>query len=62
VDDNVLANAIARTFDLTPGAIISRFDLKKPGFRKTAAYGHFGREEFSWEKLDYVDKIANAIK
>lgn len=62
VDDNVLANAIARTFDLTPGGIISRFDLKKPGFRKTAAYGHFGREEFSWEKLDYVDKIANAIK
>lgn len=62
VDDNVLANAIARTFDLTPSGIISRFDLKKPGFRQTAAYGHFGREEFSWEKLDYVDKIANAVK
>jgi S-adenosylmethionine synthetase len=61
-DDMKLAEAIAKTFDLTPAGIISRFDLKKPGFRKTAAYGHFGRDEFTWEKLDYVDKIADAVK
>ncbi|TVR28229.1 MAG: methionine adenosyltransferase [Balneolaceae bacterium] len=62
VDDMKLAKAIADTFDMTPSGIISRFDLKKPGFRKTAAYGHFGRDEFTWEELNYVDKIANAVK
>jgi S-adenosylmethionine synthetase len=62
VDDMVLAKAIADTFDMTPSGIISRFDLKKPGFRNTAAYGHFGRDEFTWEELNYVDKIANAVK
>lgn len=62
VSDLELAYAIGKTFDLTPAGIISRFDLKKPGFRKTAAYGHFGRDEFLWENLDYVDKIADAVK
>ncbi|MCC5942683.1 MAG: methionine adenosyltransferase [Balneolaceae bacterium] len=62
VNDANLAKAILDVFDLTPGGIISRLELKKPGFRKTAAYGHFGRSEFNWEKLDYVDKIANAVK
>jgi S-adenosylmethionine synthetase len=49
-------------FDLTPAGIIERLDLKKPIFRKTAAYGHFGRNEFSWEKLNYVDEITNAVR
>lgn len=62
VSDVELAKAISKTFDLTPAGIISRLDLKKPGFRKTAAYGHFGRDEFTWEKLDYVDKLASAVK
>lgn len=62
VDDMKLAEAISKTFDLTPSGIISRFDLRKPGFKKTAAYGHFGRNEFTWEQLDYVDKITNAVK
>jgi S-adenosylmethionine synthetase len=62
VDDVKLAEAITKTFDLTPSGIISRFDLRKPGFKKTAAYGHFGRNEFTWEQLDYVDKITNAVK
>jgi S-adenosylmethionine synthetase len=61
VDDMVLAKAIADTFDMTPSGIISRFELKKPGFRKTAAYGHFGRNEFTWEKLDYVDRLSNSV-
>jgi len=62
VDDMKLAEAIMKTFDLTPAGIIKRLELKKPGFKKTAAYGHFGRDEFTWEKLDFVDKIANAVK
>lgn len=62
VDDSKLAAAIIKTFDLTPAGIISRLDLKKPGFRKTAAYGHFGRDGFTWEKLDYVDELASAVK
>ena len=41
--------------DLTPQGIIKRLDLRKPVFRATAAYGHFGRPEFSWEKLDLVE-------
>lgn len=61
VEDMKLADAIHKTFDCTPGSIIKRFDLKRPIYRKTAAYGHFGRDEFPWEQLDYVDKIQNAI-
>ncbi|MFO7847681.1 MAG: methionine adenosyltransferase [Balneolaceae bacterium] len=61
VSDLELARAISKTFDLTPAGIIKRLELKTPGFKKTAAYGHFGRNEFTWEKLDYVDEIANAV-
>jgi S-adenosylmethionine synthetase len=60
--DVELANAISKVFDLTPAGIISRLELTKPGFRRTAAYGHFGRSEFTWEKLNYVDELVNAVK
>ncbi len=59
--DMKLVNAIKQTFDLTPEGIINRFNLKRPIYAKTAAYGHFGREEFPWEKLNYTDKIQNAL-
>ena len=62
VSDKDLGKAISRVIDLTPAGIVERFNLKTPGFRQTAAYGHFGRSEFAWEKLDYVDKIANAVR
>lgn len=62
ISDVKLAKAISKVFDLTPAGIISRLELTKPGFRKTAAYGHFGRSEFTWEKLDYVDKLVSALK
>jgi S-adenosylmethionine synthetase len=62
ISDIKLAKAINKVFDLTPAGIIERLDLKKPIFRKTAAYGHFGRNEFSWEKLNYVDEITNAVR
>src|SRR5690625_2033514 len=61
VEDIDLANAIQKTFDLTPSGIITRFDLKRPIYRDTAVYGHFGRDEFPWEQLDYADKIADAL-
>lgn len=62
VPDENLAKAISTVFDLTPAGIISRLQLKKPGFKKTAAYGHFGREEFAWEKTDYINEIVNKVK
>jgi len=61
VNDIALADKIASVFDCTPAGIIKRFDLKRPIYRKTAAYGHFGREGFPWEKLDYTDKIQNTL-
>ncbi len=50
--------------DLTPRGIIKRLDLRRPIYRKTAAYGHFGRseKEFSWEKLDLVKMLRKAVK
>lgn len=53
---------IGKVFDLRPSAIIDALDLRKPIFRKTTNYGHFGREGFSWEKTDKVDAIKALIK
>jgi S-adenosylmethionine synthetase len=57
--DDELTKIVREVFDLTPKGIIERLDLRRPIYRKTAAFGHFGREEdtFTWEKLDYVDKL-----
>lgn len=52
---------VLAVFDLTPAGIIKTLDLKKPIYKKTAAYGHFGRNEFSWEKLDKVEEIKKNI-
>jgi S-adenosylmethionine synthetase len=52
-----LEKYIKENIDLTPKGIIERLDLRKPIFRETAAYGHFGREQFPWENLDLVDKF-----
>lgn len=57
-----LEKAVRATFDLKPAAIVKNLDLLKPIYSKTAAYGHFGREEFSWEKLDKVDALKQAVK
>lgn len=62
VKDAVLAQAVEQVFDCTPFGIISRFGLDKPIFRPTAAYGHFGRDEFPWEQLDYTGRILDAVK
>lgn len=50
--DEKLADMVAEKFDFRPQAIIERLDLRNPVYQKTASYGHFGRAEFSWEKLD----------
>lgn len=59
VDEAKIQNAIKKTFDLTPGGIINRLELRRPIFSKTAAYGHFGREDadFTWEKTDMIDEL-----
>jgi S-adenosylmethionine synthetase len=57
VPDEKIEKAIAATFDLTPAAIIRSLDLLKPIYRETAAYGHFGRDGFTWERVDKVDAL-----
>ncbi len=59
IHDEELTKIVRELFDLTPKGIIERLDLRRPIYRVTAAFGHFGREEdtFTWEKLDYVDKL-----
>ncbi|NLD60936.1 methionine adenosyltransferase [Candidatus Sumerlaeota bacterium] len=61
VSNEVLCKAVEKVFDLKPAAIIAALDLKKPVFKKTAAYGHFGRAEFSWEKRNKVDALKKAV-
>jgi S-adenosylmethionine synthetase len=55
-----IEDAIAETFDLRPAAIIRDLDLKRPIYQKTAAYGHFGREDadFTWERTDRAEQLA----
>ena len=60
--DDQLAALVNDVFDMRPAAIIERLDLRRPIYRATAAYGHFGRGDFSWEKTDYVDKLKNALR
>ncbi|MBO7377785.1 MAG: methionine adenosyltransferase, partial [Clostridia bacterium] len=55
--DGEIANIISKEFDLRPAAIIKTLDLLKPVYRKTAAYGHFGRKEFAWERTDRVEDL-----
>lgn len=59
VSDEEIIKKINDNFDLRPKAIIEYLDLKKPIYKKTASYGHFGRTDhtFNWEKLDMVDKL-----
>lgn len=63
VSDEKLMKLVRDVFDLTPSGIIDRLNLARGIYRKTAAYGHFGREDedFTWEKLDYVDKLRSAL-
>lgn len=64
VPDAELAKVIQKEFDLRPREIIKRLDLLRPIYRKTAVYGHFGRneKEFTWEKLDLVKDLQTAVR
>ena len=59
-----IEKAILEVFDLRPGAIIRDLDLRRPIYRKTASYGHFGRDEgdFTWERTDRVDALKAAVE
>ena len=61
VEEEILEKYILANFDMRPKAIIDQLDLLKPIYKKTAAYGHFGRDEFSWEKTDRAAKMADDL-
>ena len=52
---------VRKEFDLTPAGIIKTFELKRPIYYPTAAYGHFGRSSFPWESLDKVDILKKSL-
>ena len=62
IPEEKISMLVRKFFKLNPRGIIESLDLRKPVFRQTAAYGHFGRPEFSWEKLDKVDLLREAAK
>lgn len=57
VSDQSLINLVRKIFDLRPYGLIEMLDLLRPIYLNTAVYGHFGREEFPWEKIDKVDEL-----
>ncbi|MCI1650198.1 methionine adenosyltransferase [Bifidobacterium tibiigranuli] len=64
IDREKIQQAVARTFDFRQLAIIDELDLRRPIYRKTAAYGHFGRNDadFTWERTDKADELARNVK
>jgi S-adenosylmethionine synthetase len=63
ISDDRIVTLIREHFDLKPKGLIDMLDLKRPIYRETAAYGHFGREDvdFPWERTDKVDLLKDAI-
>lgn len=61
VDEQSLSDAVRKNFELTPKGIIETLDLRKPIYKKTAAFGHFGRNGFSWEKTDKADALLHSL-
>ena len=60
VAKEAIEKAVDETFDLRPGAIIRDLRLRRPIYRQTAAYGHFGREGFPWEETNRVEQLRAA--
>jgi len=62
-DPDAILRAVSEVFDLRPGAIVDALELRRPGYRTTAAYGHFGREgdRFTWERTDRVEALRAAV-
>ena len=61
VPEQRIEEGIKKVFDLSPSSIIKTLNLKRPIYQKTATYGHFGREEFPWEKIDKVRELQSII-
>ncbi len=61
IEDGALTEIVKKLFDFRPAAIIDRLDLRKPIYKKTTNYGHFGNPKLPWEKLDMVDKLKAAV-
>ncbi|HET7153287.1 MAG TPA: methionine adenosyltransferase [Candidatus Kapabacteria bacterium] len=64
VPDTLMARLISREIDMTPKGIIERLNLRRPIYKKTASYGHFGRreEEFTWEALDLIPLLKKTLR
>jgi S-adenosylmethionine synthetase len=64
IDNTKLTKAVTQLWDLRPAKITQSLDLLKPRYQKTAAYGHFGRNEdsFTWEKTDKVEALKDIAK
>ncbi len=60
-DPSKIEAAVRSTFDLRPGAIVRDLDLKRPIYKASAAYGHFGRDQFPWEQLGKLDELKSAL-
>lgn len=60
--DDKLAEIVVKEFDLRPSAIIDKLQLRKPVYRQTASYGHFGKEWLAWEKTDKAQDLAKYVK
>jgi S-adenosylmethionine synthetase len=64
ISDSAISDLIKKNFDLTPAGIIEKLKLRRPIYRKTASYGHFGRDEegFTWEEVDMADILKKSAK
>jgi S-adenosylmethionine synthetase len=62
VDPVKLEEVVRQAFDFRPAAIIHDLDLRRPIYRETAAYGHFGRKGFSWEETDRAEDLRRTFE
>jgi len=62
VSDEAIVKAVREVFSCTPKAMIETLALRRPIYRPTASYGHFGRPNFSWERLDKVEALKAAAR
>jgi S-adenosylmethionine synthetase len=62
VDPQRLESVVQEAFDFRPAAIIGYLDLRRPIYRETACYGHFGRKGFSWEETDRAEDLRRAFE
>ena len=64
IPEKQIENLVRENFDMKPSGIISELDLKRPIYKKTASYGHFGRNEpeFSWERTDKAEALRKSAR